>query len=131
MARVCHLQGTVVIQDLIVSEFPARAAYHNRLEQLRDTSHTRALPLSELLTLFTACGLEVEQTLTARQTMPLEAWLENAHTSPERATQVRELIEQDEHQDLSGTHPFRRQEAIHFYHNIATCIARKITRRDT
>lgn len=36
--------------------------------------------------------------------MPLEAWLENAHTSSERATQVRELIEQDEYQDLSGTH---------------------------
>jgi len=57
MARVCHLQGVVVIQDLIVSEFPARAAYQNRFEQLRDTSHTRALPLSELLALFTACGL--------------------------------------------------------------------------
>ncbi len=130
MARVCHLQGTVVIQDLIVSEFPARAAYQNRFEQLRDTSHTRALPLSELLTLFTACGLEVEQVLTDRLTMPLEAWLENAHTSPERAAQVRELMKQDEHQDLSGTHPFRRQEAIHFYQRIATCIARKIVHRD-
>ncbi len=98
MARVCRLQRTVAIQDLIVSEFPARAAYQNRFEQLRDPSHTRALPLSELLALFTACGLEVEQVLTDRLTMSLEAWLENAHTSPDRAVQVRELIEQDEHQ---------------------------------
>jgi hypothetical protein len=67
---------------------------------------------------------------TDRLTQTLEAWLANAHTSPERAAQVRELIEQDEHQDLSGTHPFRRQEAIYFYQRIATFIARKITHRD-
>ncbi len=130
MARVSQVQGTVVIQDLIVSEFPARAAYQNRFEQLRDTSHTRALPLSELLVLFTACGLEVEQVITDRLTQALEAWLENAHTSPERAAQVRELIKQDEHQDLSGTHPFRRKAAVYFYQRIVTVIARKIAHRD-
>jgi len=64
--------------------------------------------------------------LTNRLTMPLEAWLANAHTSPERASRVRELIEQDERQDLSGTHPFRDQEAIFFYQRIATLAARKI-----
>ena len=126
MARVCRLQGNVVIQDLIVSEFPARGAYQNHFEQLRDTSHTRALPLTELLALFTTCGLEVEQVFTERLTMPLEAWLENAHTSPHRAAQVRELIEQDEWQDLSGTHPFHREGAVYFYQRVATCIAWKI-----
>jgi ubiquinone/menaquinone biosynthesis C-methylase UbiE len=130
MARVCSLQGAVVIQDLIVSEFPTRATYQNRFEQLRDTSHTRALPISEFLALFTSCGLEVEQVITDRLTQPLEAWLANAHTTSERAAQVRELIEQDEHRDLSGTHPFRRQEAIYFYQRIATFIARKIARHD-
>lgn len=126
MARVCHLQGTVVIQDLIVSEFPARGAYQNRFEQIRDTSHTRALPLSELLALFTTCGLETETVFTDRQAMPLEAWLENAHTSPDRAAQVRQLVEQDEQQDLSGTYPFHREGVVYFYQRIATCIARKI-----
>ena len=126
MARVCHLQGIVEIQDLIVSEFPARGAYQNRFEQIRDTSHTRALPLSELLALFTACGLEIDQVITDLQAMPLEKWLENAHTSPERAAQVRELFEQDEQQDLSGTHPFHREGTVYFYQRIATCIARKI-----
>lgn len=126
MARVCHLQGTVVIQDLITSEFPARAAYQNRFEQLRDTSHTRALPVSEFLTLFTTCGLEVEQIITDRLTQPLEAWLANAHTDAERAAQVRELIEHDEHEDLSGTHPFRRDGELFFYQRMATLIARKI-----
>ncbi|MGH2478427.1 MAG: class I SAM-dependent methyltransferase, partial [Ktedonobacteraceae bacterium] len=113
--------------DLSASEFPARAAYYNHFEQLRDTSHTRALPLSEFMALFTACGLEVEQVHTYRLAMPLEAWLANAHTSPERATRVRELIEQDMQQDLSGTHPLRKQETIYFHQCIATIIARKIS----
>ena len=113
MARVCHLQGTVVIQDLIVSELSARAAYQNRFEQLRDTSHTRALPISEFLALFTACGLEVEQVITDRLTQTLEAWLANAHTSPERAVQVRmiELKRQRRNKTLPNrwhlaTHPY-------------------------
>jgi len=126
MARVCQLQGTVVIQDLITSEFPARAAYQNHFEQLRDPSHTRALPLSELLALFTACGLEVEQVVTDHLTQALESWLENAHTPQEQASLVRELVEQDERQDLSGTRPFRRQEAVYFYQRIVTVIARKL-----
>jgi ubiquinone/menaquinone biosynthesis C-methylase UbiE len=129
MARVCHLQGTVVIQDLIVSELSARAAYQNHFEQLRDASHTRALPISEFLALFTACGLEVEQVITDRLTQTLEAWLANAHTFPERAAQVRELIEQDEHQDLSGTHLSSSGSDL-LYQRIATFIARKIMHRD-
>src|SRR5579875_755678 len=126
MARVCRHQGVVAIQDLIVSEFPERAAYQNRFERLRDTSHFRALPLSELLTLFTACGLEVEQVSTGRLTTALETWLANAHTSPERAAQVRALVEQDEQQNLSGTYPFHQQGAVYFYQRLATCVARKI-----
>lgn len=126
MARVCHLQGKVVVQDIIASEFPARAAYHNRFERLRDPSHTRALPLSELLTLFPAYGLEIENVTTNHHTLLLENWLANAHTPAEQAIQVRELIAQDEQQDLSGTHPCREQEATSFSHHIAMVIARKI-----
>ncbi len=126
MARVCQLQGTVVIQDLVTSEFPDRAAYQNRFEQLRDTSHTRALAISDFLTLFTACGLEVEQVITNRLTQPLETWLENSQTPPERAAQVRELIERDRKQDLSGTYPFQRQNVTYFYQRIATFVARKL-----
>jgi len=125
MTRVCRQQGTVVIQDLIVSEFPTRAAYQNHLEVLRDTSHTRALPLSELLELFTACSLEIEQVVTENLLQELEAWLTTAHTSPDRAEQVHALVAQDVQQDLSGMHPFQRQEVTSFSQRLVTCIARK------
>jgi ubiquinone/menaquinone biosynthesis C-methylase UbiE len=40
MARVCCADGLVVVEDLIASEQPERAAYYNEFERLRDTSHT-------------------------------------------------------------------------------------------
>jgi ubiquinone/menaquinone biosynthesis C-methylase UbiE len=36
MARVCRAGGTVLVEDLFVSENPQRAAYQNKFEILRD-----------------------------------------------------------------------------------------------
>jgi ubiquinone/menaquinone biosynthesis C-methylase UbiE len=110
MVRVCRRAGTVAIEDLVVSEHPERATFHNRLENLRDPSHTAALPLSRLLTLFAAAGLEVERVHSGTFPQVLEGWLQNAQTPPEKASQVRHMVEQDAAQDLSGLYPFRDQE---------------------
>ncbi len=115
-----------VIEDLVVSEYPTRAAYQNRFEQLRGASHTRALPTSEFLTLFTSCGLEVEQVYTDHLTPALEQWLANAHTPDDRAGKVRAMIEQDELHDLSGTHPFRQHGAVYFRQRTAAFVSRKL-----
>ncbi len=126
MARVCRVHGIVVIEDLVVSEYPARAAYQNRFEQLRDPSHTRALPISEFLALFTSCSLEVEQVYTDELTPALEQWLANAHTPDDQAQKVRALIEQDELHDLSGTHPFRQEGTAYFHQRTAAFVGRKL-----
>jgi len=57
MARVCAPGGRIVVADSCPSEDTAKAAAFNRLELLRDPSHTRALPLSEMKALFAAAGL--------------------------------------------------------------------------
>jgi ubiquinone/menaquinone biosynthesis C-methylase UbiE len=126
MARVCRIHGVVVIEDLVVSEHPARAAYQNRFEQLRDPSHTRALPVSEFLTLLTACSLEVEQIYTDQLTPALEQWLAYAHTPGDQAREVRAMIEQDELHDLSGTSPFHQHGAVYFRQRTAAFITRKL-----
>lgn len=125
MARACRTQGLVVVEDLVTSEHPERAAYQNRFERLRDTSHVRALPISEFLALLTECQLEVEQIYTDQLTPAVETWLANAQTSEERAREVRLLIEEDESRDLSGTHPFREQGELAFHQRTAAFIARK------
>ena len=47
----------VVLCDVAASDVPARAAAFNRMERLRDPSHTRALTLAELRELFVEAGL--------------------------------------------------------------------------
>ncbi len=126
MARVCRSQGLVAIEDLVVSEYPERAAYQNRFEQLRDPSHTRALSISAFLALFTTCGLEVEQVSTDYLDQVVEQWLANAHTPDDLAQQTRTMIEQDHLHDLSGTHPFLQQGSMHFRQRTATFVGRKL-----
>jgi len=57
MVRVCAPGGRIVVVDDYASEDPAKAAAFNRLEKLRDPSHSRALSLSELKGLFGRVGL--------------------------------------------------------------------------
>jgi ubiquinone/menaquinone biosynthesis C-methylase UbiE len=57
MARVCVPGGRIVLVDDYASEDPAKAAAFNRLEKLRDPSHSRCLTLAELRGLFGAVGL--------------------------------------------------------------------------
>jgi SAM-dependent methyltransferase len=57
MVRVCAAGGRIVVVDDYASEDPAKAAAFNRLEKLRDPSHSRALSLTELKGLFGTAGL--------------------------------------------------------------------------
>lgn len=126
MARVCRASGRVVIDDLVVSEHPTRAAYQNRFEHLRDPSHTHALSIGTCLRLLTACGLEVEQVSTDELIQGVEQWLRNAHTPADRAEQVRALLEQDRLHDLSGTHPFLEDGVLSFHQRTALFVGHKL-----
>ena len=57
MTRVCTRPGRVVIADVAASDDPARADAFNRMERLRDPSHTRALTLAQWRRLFAEAGL--------------------------------------------------------------------------
>ena len=56
MTRVCKADGTVLVEDIYGSEQPERAAYQDRWEVLRDRSHVKALPISEMLRIFSRRG---------------------------------------------------------------------------
>ncbi len=48
MHRVLKKNGKLILADIISAEDPKKNALHNALEVLRDPSHTRMLPLTEL-----------------------------------------------------------------------------------
>jgi SAM-dependent methyltransferase len=106
MIRVCRVNGTVLVEDLFASEHPARADYYNHFERLRDPSHVRSLPLSELLHLLRDAGLETEAVTMNNLFPEVEHWLTTTRTPPDRASTVRRLLEEDRLHDLSGTRPF-------------------------
>jgi ubiquinone/menaquinone biosynthesis C-methylase UbiE len=125
MCRVCRGGGTVAVQDLYAHENPVRAARCNRIEQLRDTSHTRALALSEMIAMMGRGGLEVESIHSERLITERESWLASAQTPPDRAAEVREMLESDRLSDTSGMMPFVRDDATHFVQRIAAIVCRK------
>lgn len=127
MVRVCAPQGTVAVEDLVVSEHPARGAYQNRFENLRDPSHTAAFALSALLKLFAAAGLEVEHVSTGHWHQVVERWMANAQTPADRAAEVRRLIVQDAREDLSGTRPYQSDDGQWcFTQRTAIVVGRKL-----
>ncbi|MGD0288151.1 MAG: methyltransferase domain-containing protein [Candidatus Binataceae bacterium] len=126
MCRVCRNGGTVAVQDLYANENRARAARCNRIEQLRDTSHTRALALSELIAMMGRAGLEVESVHSDRLTTDLEGWLASAQTPADRAKEVRQMLAADLREDLSGMQAFVRDGAVNFIQRIAAIVCRKM-----
>ena len=126
MCRVCRPGGTIAVEDLYASENQSRAARCNRLEQLRDTSHTRALALSELIATMGRAGLEVERVHSDRLFTNLEGWLASAQATPDRAAEVRRMFDEDLRADSSGMAPFVRDGAIHFVQRIAAVVCRKL-----
>jgi ubiquinone/menaquinone biosynthesis C-methylase UbiE len=76
MTRVCRPGETVLVEDTYASEHGDRAAYQDRWEKLRDPSHVRTHPISELLHVFRNAGLETDQLLTFDDLCPeVERWL--------------------------------------------------------
>jgi ubiquinone/menaquinone biosynthesis C-methylase UbiE len=127
MVRVCAPHGLIAVEDLITSEHPARAAYQNRFENLRDPSHLTAFPLSTLVTFFANAGLEIEHVSTGHMVQGLERWMANAQTPAAPAVEVRHMIERDAQEDLSGTRPFRTADGQWcFTQRMAIVIGRKL-----
>lgn len=124
MARVCQPTGTVAVGDLVVSEHSDRAEYQNTFERLRDPSHVRALPISELVGVVTDCGVELDHLDTGEVVQNVEDWLATAETPESRAVDVREMLRKDAEADLSGTRPFWRDGELFFSQQTAIVAGR-------
>ena len=92
MARVLRLGGRLGVFDMTTSEITEESAYHNLVERLRDPSHARALPLSELAHMLGLAGLDLDKVETIDYAQDVEDWIARAEQSPDDAKQARELI---------------------------------------
>ncbi len=123
MVRVCRPGGKVAVEDLVASEHRDRANYYDQWERLRDPSHTAALSLSQLVGLYREAGLEVENLRWEQRPQDVERWLQTTQTPPGTAQQVRQLIQDDADQRISGTPIYRDEEGrLCFMHRMATVV---------
>jgi ubiquinone/menaquinone biosynthesis C-methylase UbiE len=73
--RVLRPGGSFVIADVISSELPAEAELQNAIEILRDPSHVRMLPGSELSALVNEAGFAIESLATWDKAREFEEWM--------------------------------------------------------
>ena len=93
MIRVCRPGGRVMVADVAVD--PAKSAAYDRLELLRDPSHTHALTSEEFAALFAGSGL-----VDCRQSgygvdIELEAQMKASFPKPGDELKTREMITGD------------------------------------
>lgn len=92
MARVLRPGGRAGIFDMTTSEHVDESAYHNLVERLRDPSHARALPLSELFFFLGEAGLDADRLETLDFELDVEDWIARAEQAKEQADEARALI---------------------------------------
>ena len=107
MARVCRPQGQVVVVD--VSPESSKVAAFDRMEKLRDPSHTHALSLEEMTALFAAAGLRRPGIDRWRMEGELESLLARSFPLPGDDERVRQMFRESLEDDAMGIAP-RTQE---------------------
>ena len=107
MARVISRGGRVGVLDILVPEDSSVAAMNNRIERVRDRSHTRTLPRSEFEAYFADHGLRILETYVEAQLHSFDHWMFVAGSNPgdSRYLEARYLLEESIANDSAWFHP--------------------------
>eukprot|EP00750_Incisomonas_marina_P009045 INCI15783.2.p1 GENE.INCI15783.2~~INCI15783.2.p1 ORF type:complete len:327 (-),score=69.71 INCI15783.2:21-872(-) len=107
IARVVRPGGRVVLVDIVSPDNEEIGALLNKLETLRDPTHTKSLTVAGLQSLLANEGLDVVDTGDEEamgvldNEMDLQGWLESTKTGEAERAEIQEAIEAE----LSGTGP--------------------------
>ncbi|MGH9745788.1 MAG: class I SAM-dependent methyltransferase [Candidatus Acidiferrales bacterium] len=107
MSRVLKRGGRAGVIDIFTLEDPRSAEMHDRIERVRDPSHTRTLPRSEFESLFAANGLRVTGTRVEEHPVTFDQWMHTAGREPgdPEYIETRRLMEATIQGDLAAFHP--------------------------
>jgi SAM-dependent methyltransferase len=125
MKRVCKPGGKVVMIDVMASPDPKKAAAYDRAEKLRDPSHTRALPLTEMEMLFQQVGLSAPRKTFYKVEADLEDNLRRSFPNPGDADKLRQMFVESLDDDGLGVGAHRVGGKIRFAYPIAILVVEK------
>ncbi len=123
MIRVCRPGGRVLVADVALP--PAKVAAYDRLERLRDPSHTHALTTGEFSDLFLGSGLAECRQSAYGVEIELEAQLRASFPHPGDKERLREMIVADIGVDSLGINPRRRGESVVYTVPVGVFVGRK------
>ncbi|TMJ04270.1 MAG: methyltransferase domain-containing protein [Alphaproteobacteria bacterium] len=119
MARVCTRPGRVVVADIAASNDATRADALNRMERLRDPSHTKALTMAEMRVLFAQAGLSTPRETCYDVHADLEGLMAASFPAPADAPIIRTMFEDSLADDGLGMKTRRKDDRILLSYPIA------------
>jgi ubiquinone/menaquinone biosynthesis C-methylase UbiE len=104
MVRVMKPEGRLAIIDTLSPESDAKFEFHNRIERVRDPSHTLSLRLTTFLKMFEDFELEIARQSLKRRQRSFNQWMLRASLKPshKRYQQTRQLLEESMQGDRAG-----------------------------
>jgi ubiquinone/menaquinone biosynthesis C-methylase UbiE len=126
MVRVCKPDHAVGIIDLLSPSAQPLIASYNRLERMRDASHTTALTKEQLVNMMEESGLSLKRIDTRDINVDFGLWAEMTGTE----SQTRMAISSELERELSGgaktgMRPFMQDGKLKFLHTWCVAIGIK------
>ena len=126
MTRVLRPGGRFALIDVVVSEDRAKAEIQNAIEVLRDPSHVRMLPTTELRGLLQSAGLHLSHEETWDKPREFEEWV-GIVANPQRVAPVRTVARALANAGEDAGMGLRiENSAIVFFHRWHLMIGRKV-----
>jgi hypothetical protein len=123
MVRVCKPGGRIVVVDVVASEDPVVAARMNAMDSLRDPSHVRFMPESELCGLLRAQGLSEPTVEHYRLEGDVESLLGRSFPNPGDDEIIRQMFEDALPDDGMGMGVHRVGDLIRYGYPSAILVA--------
>src|SRR5262249_45114218 len=123
MKRVCLPGGKVLVMD--AAPEPDKAEAYNRMEKMRDPSHTRAMPAEELLRMMRETGLANIKTAFCEVELELEQTLAASFTNPGDETELRQIFLKDVVTGDLGMGAHKRGDQIYFHYPTVIIVGKK------
>ena len=126
MVRVCKNGGTIVLVDGLSSEDAVKSKYHNEIEQIRDPSHVRLYPQSELEGMFRDAGLKMIHARNWDADFYFDEWISIADPGDEIVEQLRRTMIDSIEDDKTGLNVhFDDDGRLLFTHDTVILVAGK------
>jgi ubiquinone/menaquinone biosynthesis C-methylase UbiE len=126
MVRCLRPGGQMMIADLVSEDDPKVAEVQNRLERLRDPSHTTMLTVDRLDALFEDVGLTAGEVHLRDIDRPLEPWLQQTAADDDVVAQITEELRAElQGGEITGFRPREDEHGLHFVQRFASITAIK------